>query len=99
MKIGEYLRAKYERLNGIVSITRVECKILGIDYPLRSGWFAEHQLREITAEQEAQLSEAMEKKRGKKAKRYAKAAIKFLHSELPLGPDEASHIRDISRAW
>jgi hypothetical protein len=99
MTVGEYLQAKYQRLNGIVSLTRVEAKILGIAYPLKSGWYVENRGRLITESQGRQLQEAMTHKKGKKAKKYAKVAVRFLNGQEPtikdLGESERQHLKSI----
>ena len=98
MTIGEYLRAKYEKLGGIVSITRAESKVLGIHYPLRAGWYRHHQGRQISAEQERLLEDVMLNRRGKK-KKYASAAVKVLQGGEPvlsdLGEQERQHLLSI----
>ncbi len=58
MKINTYLRLKYGS-HTPTTITAKEARILGIAYPLQSGWLDEHGLREITVKQANQICEVL----------------------------------------
>lgn len=47
MNIKDYLRVKYEQANPTTCLA-VEAKILGIEYPLKTGWLLNHGDREIS---------------------------------------------------
>lgn len=95
MKIAEYLEQKY-RGAGVISITKAEARILGIRYPLRSGWLKVHGRREISDLQQIELEQLLAASK----KRYASAGLSALGVEpglFDLGFDEREHLTGVAR--
>ena len=82
MNIAEYLSKKY----GVAiatTITKVEAKVFGIPYPLKSGWRGRYCYREIDAHMQQKLIEVLSKK-----KKGTSAAGLAVFSDAPSAPKE-----------
>jgi hypothetical protein len=73
VKILEYLQHKY-RVDTPTTMTKVEAGILGIPYPLRSGWLKKHGSREIPNWALVDLRAALTKRLKKQEQHSSKGA-------------------------
>lgn len=74
MKIDAYLRTKYGE--HVKALSAVEAKILGIPYPLKSGWPAKYGKNEITKDQALELCESLSAKNDRYSRRAAEALLR-----------------------
>jgi len=98
MTLTEYLYEKYGVKN-CTTLTCQECKVLGIPFPLVSGWMHRYNQRIISAETAEQLIVVLKKrlKKGKedsRGKLYARKGIEVLvnhfHLHVPIAPKPVS---------
>lgn len=70
MRLRDYLELKYCRQggrSGSVSITKAEAKVVGVPYPLRSGWLEQFGGMEITEQMRDGLVEVLSAMSGRDA--------------------------------
>ena len=70
MKLIDYLRERNKRIN---ALTRAEAELIGISYPLESGWVCRHGDMELSHGKVNELREARAKRYEKKSYQKAKA--------------------------
>lgn len=88
MNVFEYIREKYGTPQHI-SLLYAEAKILGIPYPLQSGWLDRHGATEITKPLAYRLIQALHKK---KSKKFSQAGIAALGDLATVTKEEFQYI-------
>lgn len=77
MNINTYLRRKYQ-VHTPTTMLAFEARILGIPYPLRSGWLDEHGERRITVSQANHIHRLLSRKDGEYAARAREVLIEII---------------------
>jgi ribosomal protein L7/L12 len=84
MKLIDYLRERHPRIN---ALTRAEAGLLGISYPLVSGWVDRHGDMELSPEKAQELKDARAKRYAKKSYQKAKAkSVRRRKADNPAQP-------------